>query len=134
MHIFIELAPLGLLAAGIPLCLYVFLSLKRELHSLTRTLRLNEEHYEGMRRRLNTELEDIKIRLQEAEERTGVLVAPAPPRSGLNLNKRSQVMRMSRRGENPENIAAALSLPRKEVELLLKVQNLVLTGPGVSTS
>ncbi len=101
MHIFIELAPLGLLAAGIPLCLYVFLSLKRELHSLTRTLRLNEEHYEGMRRRLNTELEDVKIRLQEAEERTGVLVAPAPPRSGLNLNKRSQVMRMSRRGENP---------------------------------
>ena len=33
---------------------------------------------------------------------------------------------MSRRGERSENIAATLSLPRNEVELLLKIHGLVL--------
>jgi len=33
---------------------------------------------------------------------------------------------MRRRGENPETIAAALSLPRNEVDLLLKVHQLAL--------
>ena len=62
----------------------------------------------------------------EAEERTGVLVPPAPPKSGLNLNKRSQVIRMSRRGEQAEKIAASLNLPQREVELLLKVYGRVV--------
>jgi len=35
---------------------------------------------------------------------------------------------MSRRGERAENIAASLSLPRREVELLLKIHGLVLNG------
>ena len=51
---------------------------------------------------------------------------PCPPRSGLNLNKRSQVIRMSRRGEQAEKIAASLNLPQREVELLLKVYGRVV--------
>ncbi len=54
---------------------------------------------------------------------------PSPvPTAGqpLNLNKRGQVLRMRRRGENPETIAAALSIPRNEVDLLLKVHQMSL--------
>jgi hypothetical protein len=66
-------------------------------------------------------LANLGERVQEAEQRAGVLVAPTPPKSGLNLNKRVQVIRMSKRGERAEMIAASLDLPRREVELLLKV-------------
>jgi hypothetical protein len=50
----------------------------------------------------------------------------APPKSGLNMGKRSQVLRMRRRGDAPEQIAIALEIPLQEVDLLLKVQRIVL--------
>jgi len=45
----------------------------------------------------------------------------------VNLNKRNQVIRMSRRGQPAANIAASLSMSRKEVELLLKIHALSLS-------
>ncbi len=80
------------------------------------------------------ELEAAKADLRDVQEQAGVLVAPPPPQSGFNLSKRSQVMRLSRQGENAENIAAALNLPRREVELLLKVQKIVLDSALRPTS
>ena len=52
---------------------------------------------------------------------------PAVPRPGLNLSKRSQALRMHRRGESADKIAAELQLPRQEVDLLLKVHRIVLS-------
>ena len=84
-------------------------------------------------RDLKLRLEAITLRLRDSEDRAGVLVAPEPPRSGLNLTKRSQVIRMSRRGERAENIAASLSLPRGEVDLLLKINALVVNSATDTT-
>ncbi len=53
---------------------------------------------------------------------------PAAARPGLNLSKRSQALRMHRRGENAEQIAAALQVPRQEVDLLVKVHRIVLSS------
>ena len=52
-------------------------------------------------------------------ESASVPTAPVATRS-LNLNRRSQIIRMARRGEETASIAATLSAPRNEVELLLK--------------
>src|SRR5579864_2216426 len=109
----------AMLASGCVICLCVFLSLKSEIRKLRARL---------SNRDVKTALEDMSTRLQEAEERAGMLVAPAPLRSGLNLNKRTQVIRMSRRGERTESIAASLSLPRRQVELLLKVHSMALSN------
>ena len=49
------------------------------------------------------------------------------PKAGLNLSKRSQALRMHRRGEPPEQIAATLAVSRQEVDLLLKVHRIVMT-------
>jgi hypothetical protein len=56
------------------------------------------------------------------------LSAPAPfvPRAGLNLGKRTQVLRMYRNGDAPDRIAASLDVPRQEVDLLLKVHRIVI--------
>jgi len=133
MQLFLQLAPFVLLTAGIAACAYVFVSLRREIERLSRRLKRQQEQFDALKVDLTAELAGAKVRLQEAEERAGVLVAPTPARSGLNLNKRSQALRMSRIGEKPENIAAALGLPRKEVELLLKVQKIVLSSNDITS-
>jgi hypothetical protein len=49
-------------------------------------------------------------------------------RPGLNLSKRSQALRMHRRGDSPEHIAAALEVPMQEVDLLVKVHRIVMSS------
>jgi hypothetical protein len=66
--------------------------------------------------------------LRELEREPVLQPVAAPARPGLNLSKRSQALRMHRRGDAPEQIAAALELPRQEVDLLLKVHRIVLEG------
>jgi hypothetical protein len=78
---------------------------------------------------LSVEFAEVKRAVEEAESRTGVLVAPTPPRAGVNLTTRSQALRMYRRGETIQRIAAALEVPEQEVELLIKVQRLALDAP-----
>jgi len=114
-----------LLAGGLGACLYLFIALKREVRKLERRWSQRREALEETIRATRADLDEIKRRLREAEERAGMLVPPAPLRSGLNLSKRTQALRMAARGETPEHIAAALSLPDSEVQLLLKVQRMV---------
>jgi hypothetical protein len=66
----------------------------------------------------------LSDRFDELEKRTGMLVAPPPAISGLNLNRRTQALRMLARGEQPDRIAAALDLPLGETALLAKIRRL----------
>ena len=134
MNLVLQLAPLVILIGGIVVCGCIFVSLKREIHALFQRLQEQHREIQNLEQRTGAQLDDVRTGLREADERSGVLVPPSPPRSGLNLNKRSQVLRMSRHGENESNIAAALSLPRKEVELLLKVQKIVLINSAVNAT
>ena len=126
LHLFVALAPFILTTAGLVLCVYVFLSLKEELQVSKNRLDNNEVRLEAALQGLQAELDNLRKGVREADERAGLMVAPTPPRSGFNLNKRSQALRMYRRGEVSENIAAALNLPRREVDLLLKLQKIVI--------
>jgi hypothetical protein len=118
-----------LLAGGLGACLYLFLTLKREVRKLEARWKRRHQELEETIRALQADLDVVKDRLREAEERAGMLVPPAPLRSGLNLSKRTQALRMAARGETPEHIAAALSLPEGEVQLLMKVRRMV-AGQG----
>jgi type II secretory pathway component PulM len=46
----------------------------------------------------------------------------------LNLSKRAQALRMHRRGDASEQIAATLGVPLQEIELLLKVHRIVVAA------
>jgi hypothetical protein len=103
----------------------VFLALKRELHELrSRLTRLD----------FTLRLDAMNNRLNEAEQRASIPAPPVPARRSVNLSKRGQVIRLSRRGEPAETIAATLGLPRREVELLLKVHKAAAASVGGSTS
>ena len=99
-------------------CLLYTFVLHMKMRTLARRSREQREQLEGRVTQIAETAERLKAQLAEMEKPQWV---PAQP---LNLNKRGQILRMRRRGERPETIAGALSLPRNEVELLLRVHDL----------
>ncbi|HMD50626.1 MAG TPA: hypothetical protein VKG79_16055 [Bryobacteraceae bacterium] len=121
----IPIAPYALLALFAAISLIVFLSSDREIRRLKS--RLGGKNPAVLsQKELQLRLENLTGRLREAEERASIPPQPAVVRPGLNLTRRNQVIRLSRRGQPASHIAASLSMPRKEVELLLKIHNLSL--------
>jgi hypothetical protein len=115
----------ALIAIGLVLCLFLFVTLKRDL-------RMGEarsaKKLAALEADWQAKMESMDERWKELSQLSSLLVPPPPPRSGLNLNKRSQALERHRRGETPPEIAAALAIPRNEVELLVKVQRIVLSS------
>lgn len=77
---------------------------------------------------LNERVETLAAELRELREQklqnaAGPLTARA---SGLDLTRRAQALRMHRRGDPPDQIAAMLKIPFQEVDLLLKVHRIVM--------
>ena len=77
---------------------------------------------------LRDTLEALAAQLHDLQNHPPVAAPPGLPKPGLNLSKRSHALRMHRHGEGADQIAAALDLPRQEVELLLKVHRIVLSS------
>jgi DNA-binding NarL/FixJ family response regulator len=111
-------------AAGLGLCLYLFLSAKREVRRAAREAADNRRAVDSEIASVRQSIEQIRGELAQLSQESSRLVEPPPTASGLNLTKRSQVLRLYRRGESPGHIAAALSMPQGEVELLLKVEQM----------
>src|SRR5579864_2797106 len=111
----------GVLAVTGICLLYAFV-----LHMKMRALaRNNRERCETLQDRLSRALDAMGHLRWQLERDARESAAPVPPPGqAINLNKRGQVLRMQRRGENPESIAGALGIPRNEVDLLLKVHQL----------
>jgi hypothetical protein len=125
-HYLIPLAPFLLIGMNSVLCLFFFLCLGHEMRITKLRWNRRQTEQESVTRNLKAQVAELSARMLDTEQRAGVLVPPVPPKSGLNLNKRSQVIRMSRRGEQAGKIAASLNLPQREVELLLKVYGRVV--------
>lgn len=111
-------APYAAAVTGTILCLYLFVSLKRDIAACEAR---SMKKLQAMETKWNERMESLDERWKELSQISSLLVPPAPPRSGLNLSKRSQALKMLRRGETPLDISTALSIPRNEVELLGKV-------------
>ena len=127
-HVLIPIAPYLFIVAGLSLCMYMFYSLKCELHDLQARLDRSEAERGAIARESSQQLEEMRAELRQAEQRTAQLVPPPPLKSGLNLNLRTQVIRMFRHGEAEELIATKLGLPKNEVRLLLKVHKMAVNG------
>lgn len=118
----------GLFGVGLALCAYLFVSLKRQQCAQLRERRRLAEAQQAEIQQLRSALEQLRQELEEAEKRLEQAAWPAGgPVGGINLNTRGQVLRLFRRGEKPEQIAATLGIPQGEVELLLKVHRTVIT-------
>lgn len=119
------LAFYGLTAVGLVLCLFLFVSVKAEIRAGGHRARKIEKELRAELDRLRAGNAELAGALKQVEEQSGTLVAP-PPRTGLNLSHRSQVLRRHRLGEDAVRIAGALGLPRNEVDLLIKVNRIII--------
>jgi hypothetical protein len=102
-------------------CLVVFLSLKREM---ARIRRFAESSSVGVTDTVQVLSDEVKG-IQEALQALGPGVCQTAPAYELSLNKRANALRMHRRGESPASIAAILQAPQNEIDLLLKVNQLL---------
>jgi hypothetical protein len=101
----------------------------------TTSARAAEQHIKALEAQITAVLEATQSGLsalttdvRELERQPQVTLLPGTPRAGLNLARRGQVLRMHRRGEGPDQIATNLAIPRSEVDLLLKVHQIVISN------
>ena len=124
----------SVLASSLMVCLYLFVSLKREIAHIRKGRAEDNLKWGIDKNRYQASLESLRAALNEvtppAETQAApALWAPAPAAAGtppaatalsMNVTKRSQALRRWRRGETPEQISATLEMPRAEVEILIK--------------
>jgi len=116
----------ALAALTLVVCTCLFLAARIEVHGLRRTASVREEQLAQERQQLTGKMEELESTLASL---AAASPAAAVVRPSMNLTRRAQALRMRRRGETVESISAALTAPRNEVELLLKVQHLLDGAP-----
>jgi hypothetical protein len=75
---------------------------------------------------LRSEVDGLAGQVHDMQQTPAQAPAIAAPRSGMNLAKRSQALRLHRHGNPAAQIAATLEIPVQEVELLIKVHRIVI--------
>ena len=131
MHLEWILSPVtqcAIFAIGLGLAVYLFLTLKIEIRAAAGRERRDQP--EGEIRQLRVQVEELAARQRVNEEWTSALAAPAAPPSGFHLNRRSQALRLYRRGESQDHIASSLGMASGEVGLLVKIHKIVAAEAG----
>jgi hypothetical protein len=118
----------GLILSATAMSLFALWRAHSMLHAACPRPGTVDHHQDGDARALRQSVESLAARLRDLELQPPQPAAPGSPRPALNMTKRSQALRMHRQGDPPDQIAAALDLPRQEVDLLLKVHRIVLTN------
>lgn len=122
----------GLVLAGAAVSVLALFRAQTMIRVASAGARSIQEQHDSEIQSLRDGLSGLKSQLHDLQKQDTPLqvmtAIPAMPRPGLNLNKRSQALRLHRRGDAPEQIATALELPLQEVQLLLKVQQVVLSS------
>jgi hypothetical protein len=111
---------LALAAAGITGSLALWVSVKLETRASWRSL-------QSLRLSMETRIKDLEARVEELQ--SAPPYGPNPPAlttvQSMNLTLRAKALRMHSRGETVPRIAAALGVPREEVDLLLKLERMI---------
>jgi DNA-binding NarL/FixJ family response regulator len=114
--------------SAVVLCVFVSISFKRDIRRIHQSYQVNRNATEVQLRALAGRLESLDQTVKELEKKTAAIPQLSPPKPGMTESRRVQVLRMYKRGERTEQIAAALGLPLNEVDLLVKVHQLVHPG------
>lgn len=124
-------AALACLAGSMFVCVWLWWSGQRAVRRMEKLLESSVKKAEEEGLVWREEAASCRQRIERLEEELKALRQAQTPRPGMNLTKRTMALRMNRRGERPEQIAAALGLPRAEVELLLKLHRAAAGAPPV---
>jgi hypothetical protein len=119
----------GLVLAAVALSFFGLVRAKALVRDAEHRARAGQEQCEAVLESLRESQNSLAAELREIrQQQTPIAVPSTLPKFGLNLTKRSQALRMHRRGDPPDRIAASLEIPLQEVDLLLKVHRIVITN------
>jgi hypothetical protein len=118
----------GLVLAAVALSFFGLIRAKALILDAEGRRKVGQQQCEAVLESLRESQNSLAAELREIRQQAPVAMGPIPPRSGSNLTKRSQAIRMDRRGDPPDRIAAALDIPLQEVDLLLKVHRIVIAN------
>ena len=118
----------GLILSGTAICLFTLYRAYCLLREMQDPALHRKPHPDAGLQSLRDTVDALAAQLHDLQKHPPVALSPGLPKPGFNLNKRSHALRMHRHGEDAGQIAAALDLPRQEVELLLKVHRIVLSS------
>ena len=134
MQLAIKLLPY----VGLGISLVVFLGLFFQLSRTVDTLRSRLGKFEAQFRQageLGAGISGLKRRIEELESGEPVSPSTAGKSGSLHGTVRSKVLKMHRLGQPVERIADRLRVPKGEVDLLVKVHQIVMRPyeqpPGV---
>lgn len=126
--ILITLAPYAAVALALVVTIGLFFSVKYEF---MRTTRRERKRIDEILERLNAASSPPPA--QPPKDPEPVFVPIAGP-AGLNLNRRVHALRLLRKGQNVAHISAALGVPRQEIELLVRVQDLIANSQAAKAT
>ena len=112
-----SLVLLIVMCLGLVGALGLFLSLKQDVEARSRKERVR--------------IKEILVRLEEAETKLSLpqpVFVAEPPRSSINVPQRVQAMRLHRAGKTEGEIAAALGISRREVELMVRIHQMMVAA------
>jgi hypothetical protein len=115
------LAQYSAVSFGLVTTLMLFVSLKREMSRARARSSEAANAAQGDLGDIRQDLQSLKQIVREIEDRP----TSPPPAESLDLTKRGQALRMYRRGEPIPTIASALRTPQNEIQLLLKIHDLL---------
>lgn len=116
----------GLTLAAVGLSIYLVLRAQSLLRAADTVIRSKDAVVEASMAELQARLEALRREVRELERRPDF--AGDNTRAGMNITRRTQVLRLHRRGDGTQAIAASLGLRRHEVELLVKIHSMAMNG------
>jgi hypothetical protein len=119
---YLALAPYAVVALGLVITLVLFFSVKLDLERRTKR----------ERRRVDEMIERLQTASAMPPTPEPVFVPVSAP-AGLNINRRTHALRLLKKGQDVAHISAALGVPRQEIELLVRVQDLIANTKAKAT-
>jgi hypothetical protein len=125
MDVIVALIGCGVVAAGLLISVGLFIGIKLHVRRVERKIEKDHAEWRIGLEELRTHVASLAERRQN-EEAAVAVAATAGGSPTLNVSKRNHALRLHRIGQTAEQIAEALSIPKNEVQLLLKVHRIVL--------
>jgi hypothetical protein len=118
----------ALAMAALAVSLYALYGAQKLCHGARITMKTVREECAAAMEAAQTRYTVIASELESVKLQPAVEILPGTPRPSMNVTRRSQALRLHRKGDSAERIADTLAIPRQEIDLLLKVHQLVLNN------
>jgi hypothetical protein len=123
-QVYLELLPHLFVVAITAIMLGLFYGINRRVRRLRKQVGNSESSIQAETAQLANSINELKRKFEDWEKDEGMAGASLEP--GLTDMARAKVLKMHRVGQAPDQIASKLRLPKGEIDLLIKVHQIVM--------